>query len=245
MIKIFPYIKKVLSLILLLMLNLHAWSADKNDIAADYRKAAKRYRFKIEINAQLPPDIGGTPLPAKQLEPELIRFFAALDEFDSKFVRKSALNKVVICKNLTYRGKAIGGHARNGCIYLNCNFRKFTVYHELFHIFDDKQSDPAWRNLNQKKFRYGTHNYRKNNKFAGDFVSPYAQSKEREDRAETFAAMMADGRAFAAKAAGNRVLYAKMQYIIKMTCRRSLLSEDFWRQKLGNAAEEKNSSRRK
>ena len=72
--------------------------------------------------------------------------------------------------------------------------------------------------------------------FDADFVSGYAQSNEREDRAETFSHMVNDSKRFMQKARRSPVLWRKMQYMIDMTGRKSLLGKTYWQRKLGAEA---------
>jgi hypothetical protein len=223
-------------------------------LSKNIRQTAKDYGFKIVIKPVLPSGLTGGILPAEQAEAELARFFSALDDLGIKFVRKSGLKNVIIVRDLKNSGKPIAGHTRDDCIYLKKGFSKKTVYHEMFHVFDNKREDKVWQRLNHRDFRYRgisypkrplpekkqrdlNKHYRKVQKnFDADFASSYAQTKEREDRAETFARMVCDGKLFAERAAKSPVLYAKMQYIIKMTGKRSLMDEDYWRRKLGDKA---------
>jgi hypothetical protein len=66
------------------------------------------------------------------------------------------------------------------------------------------------------------------NRYKDDFVSRYAMSEEREDRAETFAFMIVEGNKFLRRTEKSPVMKKKMEYIIDATDRRSLLGKDFW-----------------
>ena len=129
----------------------------------------------------------------------------------------------------------------------------------MFHIFYNATDDKSWQRLNHKKFIYREIDFPdrpvskghkrklkkndekfKNMNFSRDFASSYAQSNEKEDRAETFAYMVAYGRRFAEHAQKSPALWGKMHYIIENTSSRSLLSTNYWRKKLGNDAMNKN-----
>ncbi|MBE6381238.1 MAG: hypothetical protein E7047_09955 [Lentisphaerae bacterium] len=215
------------------------------EVGKGYRKAAKEYRFDILVNEPLPPHLRGKKLPVRDIEAELNLFFEALDDLGEKFVRKSGLKYVMICRDLSRQGKALSGHTYKEYIYLDVKFKKRTVYHEMFHVFDDKFDNKQWRRLNHPDFRYhgviypqgrkNTAEVQRAEKFKKGFASAYAMSSEREDRAETFAAMVEEGPAFVARAEKSKILYNKMLYIIELTGRNSLLGKDFWPRKLGNA----------
>lgn len=237
--------KNLYLLLLVLFCAASSMASNGNPVSRGYRKAAKEYRFEILVNEPLPPHLQGRKLPVKAVEAELGLFFEALDDLGERFVRKSGLKYVMICRNLTRNGKALSGHAYKEYIYLDVKFKKRTVYHEIFHIFDDKYDNKVWKRLNHPEFRYhgviypqgnkNTAAVRKATKYKADFASAYAMSNEREDRAETFAAMIEEGPAFAARAEKNPVLYQKMLYIIELTGRNSLLGKDFWPRKLGHS----------
>lgn len=228
-------------------------------VSRSYRDAAKHYRFEIGTQFKFSRSLSGSVVPPEVAEQELNRFFAALDELDEKFIRKSGLKKVIICRNLRLNGMPCDGIAGGSVILMNVGFRKSTVYHELFHIFDEATDDKSWQRLNHKKFIYRDIDFPdrpvskgkkrklkkndekfKNLDFSRDFASSYAQSNEKEDRAETFACMVAYGKQFTERAKKSPALWGKMHYIIETTSRRSLLSEFFWRQKLGAEAMNKN-----
>ena len=249
-------IKSFISAILFLLLLLSpAVLPGKDDLkfSKSIRKEASRWGFKIEFTTALPNNgLAGKVQTPEQAEGELLRFFAALDVLGKKFVKQSGLKNVLIVKDLSRHGKNLTGHVSNDTIYLKYGFSKKTVYHEMFHVFDDKHDDKNWRNLNHKDFRYlgisypnrpldgkkqkdiDKHYRKVKRNFDADFVSKYAQSNEREDRAETFAAMIEQGPRFAAKAAKSPVLHAKMMYMVKLTGKRSLITEAAWRKKLGD-----------
>jgi hypothetical protein len=238
----------------LLILTVYSWQvrmlAD-DEIGKSYQQMARRYRFKVESQVEFPPGVRGKVIPVKDQEAELNRFFSALNDLGVKFVRKSGLERVVICRDLTHNGFKCAGVTVGDCIYLNYGFKKRIVYHEIFHVFDEKQHDPAWSRLNHRDFRYMEISHPKEplsqartkalrdrykkikRNLEVDFVSYYAMSKEREDRAETFACMIEEGPAFLLRAKKSTVLYNKMLYIIDMTGSKSLLGREYWQLRLG------------
>lgn len=220
-------------------------------ISRDFRKTAKRYRFKIRQDAKLPGNVSGVPLPAKDAEKELENFFEALEILGAGFVKKSGLKQVVICRNLKLNGMVCAGIAYGDCMYLAQGATPKVIFHEIFHIFDPKRKNKEWTNLNNSKFRYWGIDYpdrpasaeKKQDiaryykstgyKFKNDFVSNYAQTSEVEDRAETFAAMIVEGEKFRSRVQKSPVLYRKMQFIISMTGKSHKLDKKFWRKTLG------------
>lgn len=236
------------SILSLLMMN----NACAENISKDFHKTAKHYRFKIRQDAQFPANISGVPLPAKAAEKELVNFFEALEILGEGFVKRSGLKQVVICRNLKLNGMVCAGVAYGDCMYLAQGATAKTVFHEIFHIFDPKRKNKEWTKLNNSQFCYWGINYpdrpqsedKKREmanyyktvgyKFAADFVSNYAQTSEVEDRAETFAVMLAEGEKFKLRVQKSRVLYHKMHFIISMTGRKYKLGRTFWQKKLGS-----------
>ena len=80
--------------------------------------------------------------------------------------------------------------------------------------------------MNSKEKRQVKKN-KHNHDIRNDFVSEYAMSFEHEDRAETFAYMIVEGKKFL-KRTKNPVMKAKMEYIMALFIERKLLSNEFW-----------------
>lgn len=131
---------------------------------------------------------------------------------------------------------------------VSCDFW-WTIYHEFFHIFDPEVKDKKWKRINRRNFVYTGnvfHEARRSGKkrksskleftevdYKSDFVSSYAMSEEREDRAETFADMMTEGKNFLRRIEKNSVIKKKMEYIIELTDKRKLMGREFWQKHLG------------
>lgn len=243
--------RKISFLVLGLVCLLFYQAVAKDEVSKDYRKEAKRFKFTIRTQPRFSKHLTGRPIPIAQIENELGRFFQALDELGESFVRKSGLKAVMICDDLKLNGMNCAGIAAGDCMYLRRGFSKKTVYHEMFHIFDPKRENKKWQRTNHKNFRYRgidfpdkplskkhkrdleKHYRKKGDNFDLDFVSRYAQSNEVEDRAETFAAMIEEGRYFIKRSQKSQALTRKMMLIIDMTDRSSLLGKDYWQKKLG------------
>ena len=171
------------------------------------------------------------------------RFYETLDYLPEELIKKTRLKYVTFLRNLKLNGQPAAGIASGGTIFLRVDFSAKTVYHEFFHIFDPQRNDKKWQALNEKDFIYtGSDFYKvdmtakerrqsKRNKRKSDitksFVSEYAMSFEHEDRAETFAFMITEGKAFL-KRAKNPVIKAKMEYIMELFISRNLLDQSFW-----------------
>ncbi|MBQ7187957.1 MAG: hypothetical protein IJR99_00930 [Kiritimatiellae bacterium] len=220
-----------------------------------YEKIAQKYGFKIERKPTFKKGgIQGKKIPDEQLDDELDRFFDALKILPLEFVKRSGINIIIICSDLTLaNGKHPGGIAVGSAMYLPVGFSPKTVYHELFHIFDNKKSDSKWTDCNPKSFVYkgsslqsitlnkkekkAVERNRDDDRIQKAFVTDYAQSFEREDRAETFAHMMSEGPAFLRRTEQSPELTGKMKYIIKLTGKKGLLGKDFWDKRFAGTQE--------
>ena len=170
------------------------------------------------------------------------RFYEALEYLPEDLIRKTRLKYVTFLINPSFNNKRVGGLASGDTIILDVNFSAGTVFHEFFHIFDPHRTSKAWNDINGDFIYIGTKYYeanlsraekkqsRKNLRkrdIVKGFISEYAMGNEREDRAETFAAMIVEGKNFM-KRTKNPVMKAKMEYIMRLFIERDLLSEEFW-----------------
>ncbi len=219
-----------------------ARAAEKLDHS--YTQTARKFGFFLNQKTILPKDITGQPLGTDRLEPELDRFFKVLDRLTTSFVKASRLNTVVVVDNLKVDGKGAAGVACGKLIVLQSGFSGHTVYHEIFHVVDEGPLAKSWVRLNPKDFVYKGSVYvpaklsgRKKsqvekNEATGDmslhFVSDYAQSNEKEDRAETFAAMVCEGPKFLQRCERSEVMQKKMEYLKNLTSKQALLGRDYW-----------------
>ena len=189
------------------------------------------------------PHISGSFPSSRTVEKCAERFYTTLDYLPEQLIRKTRLKYVTFLNEVKLNGKNTGGVASGDTIFLPVKFQTKSVYHEFFHIFDPHPKDKNWTDLNDKKFIYsGSRYYKvdlnnkerrqvKNNKHRDDitkgFVSDYAMSFEHEDRAETFAHMIVEGKNFL-KRTRNPVIKAKMEYIMELFIQRDLLDNAFW-----------------
>ena len=207
-------------------------------------------RITITVRQIVPKGQISGRLPDESKVPDMAKeFFQALNELPEEFIYRTGIKTVTFLEDLKLNGADAGGVAGGGMIWLRPQAPRHTIYHEIFHIFDPDRNDKSWTKLNNRRFIYtGSDFYaadlsrsktRKMNKnveehrFDYDFVSRYAMSDEREDRAETFAAMVVEGPNFLRRAAASSVMKKKMEYIIDVTGKRNLLGRDYWRQHLG------------
>jgi hypothetical protein len=145
----------------------------------------------------------------------------ALDWTPRSFLRNARLERLVLCRTLTHRfgeEEPVGGTVdiEGGAIYiatdaLDRRHAKNVFFHELHHLLDyardaeDVHQDFAWRALNDEGVSYG----REESRRQLGFVSTYAQRNPSEDKASTFAHMMADPNEYCMFATLEPVMLAK------------------------------------
>lgn len=187
-------------------------------------------------------------LPPPELIPSLSeKFFDAVNYLPTNFIQNSGIRYVTFLKDLKFKGLPVAGMASKdiNTIYLSTTFKAKTIYHELYHIFDPIRENQYWCQLNAHNFIYtgskfysenlSKSKYKKVSKnlsrmtYNLDFVSRYAMSNEREDRAETFAYMIVEGPKFFNRTKRSHVLKKKMDYIIQITTQKKLVSPTFWK----------------
>ncbi|MCL2104882.1 MAG: putative zinc-binding metallopeptidase [Kiritimatiellaeota bacterium] len=210
-------------------------------IEEEYLRVAKKCGFAIGYS--LSSGVTGDVLSPEDAKAHLPKFFAAMDIFPVRFLRETKLHTVVLCRNLKHNGNRAGGLAvSTGVIYLDVPFGSHVIYHEMFHIADRKRQNEKWTKLNDKQFAYsaGAESDKKTKpskqepvkskeELRKDFVSDYAMTQEMEDRAETFAVMVATPKKFAELAKENPVL-AKKAEVVKSIVREfaPAMNKDFW-----------------
>jgi len=213
-------------------------------IEDEYLRVAKKCGLTIGYTLS---GVTATVLSPEEAKAFLPRFFAAMDIFPVRFLRTTRLHTVVLCRDLKSNGFPAAGLAwSDGRIYLDVtHFNSKTIYHELFHIADNLRHNPHWTKLNNKQFVYGGSQYkpveldrraqaradagRSDTEIRKDFVSDYAMTSEVEDRAETFAVMVADPKRFAAMAKESPVLEKKAQLVKKIVRDFApAMNKDFW-----------------
>ncbi len=215
-------------------------------IEAEYLRVAKKCGFEIRYDPVLPAGpITGRAVSREEIKPLLGQFFAAIDIFPVRFLKRSGLDTVVFCHELKLNGLSAGGVASGNVIYLASSFSSHVVYHELFHVADPCRENTKWTRLNDKRFAYGGDKFAlaEENKreverpaasridaaMRAGFSSDYAMSSEVEDRAEAFAFMVAKPKSFMEQSATSPVLRQKGELVRDIVRDFSpAMNKDFW-----------------
>jgi hypothetical protein len=180
--------------------------------------------FRLEL-------AGGTLAGDRATELELERGARLLKEellrYPARFLQQSRLRRVVLTRSLSEGGASIPSLPNvEGALVIDTDasedFLRRLIHHEVFHFVDyagDDQlkRDPAWQRLNDRWFVYGSGGRYARTPGSGrltadlpGFVSRYATSALEEDKAETFAFLMAAPVLLDAIAARDAVIQKKI-----------------------------------
>ena len=216
----------------------------------EQQKTYRRLGIRVDSATFARNSIEGEKIDKAMLHARTAILYTALDALPPKFIKKSGIKDIYIVDNLKHNGFHAGGVAAGGdTMYLSSHANAKTIYHELYHLFDEDKEIKRWSSINPRGFKYRgssikgdrhlTRRQRKqirankiNKTYDMDFVSQYAMSFEREDRAETFAFMLQEGPRFKKRFEGSDVMRKKALYIIKTTGTGRLLGADFWEKHL-------------
>jgi hypothetical protein len=180
--------------------------------------------FRLEL---LSGTLAGEPASEVELTRAALVLEQELARYPRRFLEQSRLRRVVLTRSLSEGGAPIPSLPNlEGGLVLDTDaeeaFLRRLIHHEVFHFTDyagDDQlkRDPAWQKLNDRWFVYGSGgrfarapgSARLTDELPG-FVSKYATSALEEDKAETFAFLMAAPVRLQAIAARDAVLRAKI-----------------------------------
>lgn len=224
-----------------------AVSADREirNIEKSFKGEFRKFGMSIDLEDTMEDDEYGRAVSPEELENCYNILFSVLDRLSPNFVKRTEIQAVFFRDPLIdpVSKKGVAGLGGSGKMWFTKRISNRTIIHELFHVFDDEDADwPKWERTNPRGFTYMGSIYRpeelsrrenrKNDEVEdlidGAFVSGYAKSNQLEDRAETFTYMIMKGYHIMAEAEDNKYLMEKVNLIIDMTSRSSLLGKDFW-----------------
>ena len=180
------------------------------------------------------------------------RVLKALFVYPADFIKKPDLRQVVVCEDLKYKNKRVGGltSPTRRTIFLSCESleRSYTFsrmfHHELFHLFDPGingflLSDSTWTSLNPAEFKYpgldsvkvnkGTSLLRRN---IPGFVTLYGTASVTEDKAELFSNLICTNAWVEDVLESNDCLALKVQQMkrgIELRC--PSMNAPFWKKR--------------
>lgn len=179
--------------------------------------------FRMESGAAW---LEGQPISSPDRARALATLAGELARYPGEFLARARLRRLILCAKLHEGSEPIPSLPNyHGALLVDVDadapYLRRLVHHEVFHFADyaddDQLSrDPAWLQLNESDFAYGSGGRFLRTPGAGrfsaeipGFVSRYATSALEEDKAETFAMRMSEPAKFAALIAADPVLRAK------------------------------------
>jgi hypothetical protein len=194
-------------------------------------------------------------ITARQAGPRALATYLPVFVFEwglypRELVRRSRLERIVLCRGLTFGGQRRSGvpDYEHHTLYLdvvaganNTSYWRKVIHHEFYHIIDFQDdgmvyTDERWARLNPADFRYGTggRDVQESSRRSlpadrPGFLTSYSLSGVEEDKAEVFAHLMVVGEQVESQAKGDAVLRAKvsrMKELMKSFC--SAIDEQFW-----------------
>jgi len=199
--------------------------------------------FRIELGAHT---LQGTDAPEAPLSAATVIVADELALYPPEFVRRSMLRRVMLCSALREDAVAIPSlpnYRRTLLLDVEADpdFLRRLLHHEIFHFVDLADDgvllwDPTWERLNRPDFDYGRGGRDMREPIASaltdeqpGFLTRYATSALEEDKAETFAFLMAQPALVAARAATDPVLAAKVARIRRIVATLDPeMNEAFW-----------------
>ncbi|HEY9867831.1 MAG TPA: putative zinc-binding metallopeptidase [Candidatus Obscuribacterales bacterium] len=171
-----------------------------------------------------------------------------LEVYPVEIIRKSKLERIVICSNLKAYHREVAGLAEMGLfvidtIYINADsvsrdyeYARRTFHHELFHAIDYhddllKYVDPGWHQLNSAGYKASDDHHVLYNapSDAVGFLSTHSMTAVYEDKAEIYAHLMVNYAELEARAREDEVLARKVERMKELLHRFSEeFNESFW-----------------
>lgn len=218
---------------------------------------SRRYQIAVEpIGAEFTVEtrhgpITGRPASEKELAAYVPLFFDEFSIYPAEFVRRSRLERIVLCVGLAFDGQrrsAIPDYEHD-TLYLDATrerrdprYLRKVIHHECFHVVDYRDDgevyrDDGWLALHPKGFQYGTGGRNAQgqagtslltDKYPG-FLNHYSTTGVEEDKAELFANLIVEPAHVAARMKADPVIAAKverMKTLLAEFCPE--LDEAFW-----------------
>ena len=233
----------------------------QNDASADALRQLEKIAtaYEVEIVTATPRfpvrtthgEIDGESADRKTLESYAGLFALEFTLYPPDLVKRSTLNRVVLCKELSFAGQRRNAipDFEHDTLYLDVARGKYSktylrkvIHHEFFHIIDYRDDgsvyqDELWEALNPEEFKYGSGGRTVQDisttsvltdKFSG-FLNHYSTTGVNEDKAEVFANLIVDPAYVEGRARKDRVLKAKverMRVLLVSFC--PDMKEEFW-----------------
>lgn len=182
-----------------------AVSGSRADGEKKLQQTASDYGLQIDIagfGTKVDSGVTCSSMSSTHVTLALPIFLPQMKRYPRDFFSSAGIQRMVLCGDLVSDGRKLGGLAIGGRTFylnlksanLNAKHAARVFHHEVFHLVD-VMDDGEWGRIR------------------GGFISDYAKTGPREDRAELFSEMMVNARGVASKSASNPALKQKAQLI--------------------------------
>lgn len=184
--------------------------------------------------------ITGLPPDPKLLAASLQSLHRELPRYPVGYLKELGLRRIVLCADLRHGDHRAGGMAAQtfGTIYYAVDaigrsgvWGRHAIHHEVMHLIDARSMgrDVQWNALNPAGFQYSPE-IAQGRRLAG-FVSSYAMTNPREDRAEVYGYLMSSPNYLAWRCMRDKTLESKVATLDSMIRARGPLPEGWpdWR----------------
>ncbi len=200
--------------------------------------AVRQVRIANDAGSRDRPGIAARPAGPAEVGRAVLLVARELERYGAAVLPRLPLRRVVLCADLTANDGRRGGLALvgRGVILLDVGgpdrediALRRAIHHEIGHVLDgafrgEAMRDERWSRLNPAEFTYGGARDRAGQlevlgedpggrPDAPGFVTYYAMTSPREDRAEVFSAMMTDPEELRVAAAEDPILRAKCRLL--------------------------------
>ena len=155
-----------------------------------------------------------------------------LARYPSSVVESLSLDGLFVCGEVRFRGERVGAltvfepreiyFGAHGLAEADSAYSRRMVHHEFFHLLEHREEsanyDWEWHSLNEEGFLYAQRiSHPSNCSLSKDvgFVTEYAKSGVREDKAELFAVMMTDVEYLRSRIGHDTVLRSKVHLMVE------------------------------
>jgi hypothetical protein len=228
-------------------------AASPVDAPAGLSALANKYNIQI-VTRDVQPTGGGiraTACTPEELDRYIRLFAQEFAIYPPNVIRRAQLERVVLCKDLSYGGQLRGAipDFESNTLYLdavrgiwNPTYVRKVIHHDFFHMIDYRDdgslyADKEWERLNPAGFHYGTGGANAQDDPMSSvltdrtpgFLNSYSKTGVEEDMAEMFANLVVEPQYLERRAANDRVVRAKVAAIKRLLTRFDPKADDeFW-----------------
>jgi hypothetical protein len=224
-----------------------------SDAKTDLGALEKKYGVRVVTRDVQPTGdrIHATACIPEELARYTPLFAAEFGLYPADVIRRAQLERIVLCKDLSYGGQLRGAipDFEGKTLYLDAvrgieksTYLRKVIHHDFFHMIDYRDdgnlySDKQWEALNPAGFHYGTGGANAQgdplssvltDRYPG-FLNSYSKTGVEEDKAEMFANLMVEPNYVERRCRSDSVVRTKVAALKRLLARFSAeVDEQFW-----------------